>query len=252
MHLKFVLALGLVIVRRVLMNKYRVVGIGSIFISVLLLIVYLVYRATRAFPFLWLPIVLFLSIGITCLVWPRWQRRHRDADVDDLLLEMFPRTRAIKWTMLEVGASAGFFLFGVVFWWWETSLLSSMLKTAVIGILIGISIVLGLHSLFILIRHDDRTYTELQHVLSKYLNAIVWVYEMPFKVQPEAPVSADDDVVIYIWLDEGVVHSLLLSRPQIRLLFTFLRQRAPQATFGYNLKLAQIYQEPERLPEHYA
>jgi len=168
-----------------------------------------------------------------------------------LLLQLFPRTRAIKWTIFQGALSLVLFLFGIVFWRWDVSLFSSMLKTAVVAMLVIVSLVLGLHSLTILARHDDKNYVGLRQVLGKQMASIVWVYEMPMKVLPDGPVSEIDKATIYIWLQEGVVHSFSLSREQIRPLFTFLRPRLPQATFGYNLKLAQIYQEPEQLPVHH-
>lgn len=225
------------------MKWIRLSGVGSLLLSVIFLVVYLAQMAKRPSPFLWLPIALFLSIGVTNLIWPWWQSRKKVDSIDAFFAKVWPQTRAIHATIYLIVLAFGLFLFGMVFWHWGNN---SAWGTTFFVILVSAIITLGLYYLRRINRFDNSNYTELRQLLSNSLSDVMWVYEMP----PLAPELADGNGMIqmstlYFWLNDNSVHRINVPDSVIRPLFTFIQDQASHVSIGYNPDSSDILHHPK-------
>ena len=225
------------------MKWIRLSGLGSLLLSVTFLIVYLIQSAKRPSPILWLPIALFLSIGVTNLIWPWWQSRKKVDSVDTFFAKVWPQTRAIQATIYLIALAVGLFLYGLVFWHWGSN---SAWGTTFFIILVSASITLGLYHLRRILRFDNAHYTALRQMLSQNLSEVMWVYEMPPIVPDQSDAHVIDEMsTLYFWLADNSVHRVNVPDSVVRPLFTFIQDMAPHVSIGYNPDPSDILHHPK-------
>lgn len=231
------------------MKWIRLSGVVSLFLSIVIFIVYLVEAAKRPSPFFWLPIVLFLSVGVTNLIWP-WQQSRKKVDkVDMFFAKYWPQTRAIHAVLFLIGLSIGLFLFGLVFWRWGNN---TVWGTTFFVALVSGTITLGLYHLWRTLHFDNAHYAALRQMLNHRLQDVMWLYQMPLGVPVEGdgePTS--DDPALYFWLADGSVQRIDVPDSVIRPLFTFIQEQASHVSIGYNPDLSDIVQHSKDKSSNY-
>jgi len=228
------------------MKWIRLSGVGSLLLSVTCLIVYVSLSVKRPYPILWLPIVLFLSIGVTNLIWPWWQSRKEADSVDAFFASAWPQTKAIHATIYLIALAVGLFLFGLVFWHWGTN---TVWGTTFFVILMSATVTLGFYHLRRILRFDSTHYTALRQLLSQDMEKLMWVYEVPPIVSIAAQnSSADGDPTLYFWLADNTVHRVNVPDSVIRPLFSFIREHAPHVSIGISHEIPDNLQHPKSKP----
>jgi hypothetical protein len=221
-----------------IMKWIRFSGVVSLLLSVTLFVVYIVQSTNQQSAILWLPIALFMALGVTNLIFPWWQSRKKVDTVDTFFAKYWPQTRAIHAVIFIIGLSAGLFLFGLVFWQWGNN---TVWGTTFFVVLVSASITLGLYHLQRMRRYDNLHYTTLRDMLHQKLQDVMWVYEMP-AITPLKEVEESETPCpsLYFWLSDNTVQRILVPESVIRPLFKFIQEHAPHISIGYDPEQADI------------
>jgi multisubunit Na+/H+ antiporter MnhG subunit len=217
-------------------------GMCCIVISIVLIAVLVVQKLSQSIPMLWLPIVLFLSLGITSLLWPKYAKVDGiDEGSSGLLADVLSRTKAINTTVVMGSIAVLLFILGLMFLRWDNSGERTVLRTAVFGFLVISSLGIGLHSLRRAIHLKDVDKSPFRQVLTREPEKIAWVYEKQRMVDTHLPRDQDYPSALEIWLDDGHMIEIDLLPDEKQRLINLIKQEAPNVHIGYHPELAQRF-----------
>ncbi|MCP5094674.1 MAG: hypothetical protein GY943_03890 [Chloroflexi bacterium] len=223
-------------------KKYSLFSVCCILLSLTFLVVYFIWDVGQYNAMLWLPIVLFLALGVTTVFGRAiLVQQHKSQVGGHLLADAFKRTGAISIT-IAMGVIAFFlFLFGFIFWRWDSGSEIWFMGTAVFIVLVIVSLVIGLYSLGRAINLQDIDKSRIREILAKTPEKITWIYERQTHSSNMYAELQGKFATIDVWIEDGTLFQMIVSPEEKRAFLILLKQEAPQAHFGYDLKLAQRF-----------